>query len=57
MLSAPGPNQLLVQGLMFVTVILACTANHDLNDTIDGGSGLIKITGDEEGKLILPSHA
>ena len=57
MISAPGPNQLLVRGLMFVTVILACTANHDLNDTIGGGSGLITVADDEDGKLIQPSHS
>ena len=57
MISAPGPNQLLVRGLMFVTVILACTANRDtgIDNSASGDSKIF--VDDEDGKLIQPSHS
>ena len=41
----------LVRGLMFVTVMLACTANNLLNDTADEGSALVTVIDDEDGEL------
>ena len=43
----------LVRGLMFVTVMLACTANI-LNDTADDGSALVTVIDDEDGELTQP---
>ena len=46
----------LVRGLMFVTVMLACTANSILNDTADEGSALVTVIDDEDGELTQLQH-